>query len=102
MSKEAFITALGKFLPGPPIGNDEMEDYLGRILGKPSRLRRRVLSQNGIVSRHYAIDKNQRSLYRNSELAAEAIRDALSRSSLTVDDIELLAAATTLGDAIAP
>jgi len=56
-----------------------MEDYLGRIHGKRSRARARILKQNGIEQRHYAIDKEQRSLYSNSELAALAAKDAMLR-----------------------
>ena len=29
--KDVYITSLGKFLPGNPISNDEMEDYLGLV-----------------------------------------------------------------------
>jgi 3-oxoacyl-[acyl-carrier-protein] synthase III len=91
-----YLTALGRFLPGPPIGNEEMEDYLGRIHDRPSRARARVLKQNGIVSRHYAIDQQQRSLYSNAEMASLAVKDALSRAGR--DDFDFLAAATSQGD----
>ena len=101
-TRDVFITSIGKFLPGPTVGNDEMEAYLGAIGGKPSRLRRRILEQNGIVGRHYAIDRAQKSLFRNSELAANAVRDALGRADVTLDDMEMLAAATTSGDLLAP
>lgn len=99
---DVYITSIGKFLPGPPVGNDEMEDYLGRINGKASRARKRVLQQNGIVQRHYAIDRDQKSLYRNSELAAAAVRDALTRAEIALGDVEMLAAATTFPDLLAP
>jgi 3-oxoacyl-[acyl-carrier-protein] synthase-3 len=102
MQNDVYITAMGKFLPGAPVGNDEMEDYLGCIHGRPSRLRRRILQQNGIVQRHYAIDRSQQSLYRNSEMAAAAVRDALTRGELAASDMQLLAAATTLPDLMAP
>lgn len=102
MSRDVYVTALGKFLPGPPISNDEMEEYLGLINGKPSRAKARVLKQNGIRTRHYAIDKNQRTLFRNSEMAARAIQDALPRASLLPRDIDFLAAATTQGDLPVP
>ncbi len=92
----AYLTALGKFLPGPPIGNDEMEDYLGRIHARPSRARARVLKQNGIVSRHYAIDKQQRSVYSNAEMASLAVKDALRQAG--DDGFDFLAAATSQGD----
>ncbi len=102
MSSTAFITALGKFLPGEPVGNDQMEEHLGRIGGKPSRLRARILRQNGIQSRHYAIDREGRVRYSNCELAANAVRDALGRSELGLRDVEYLAAATSQGDLMAP
>ncbi|HEX6096883.1 MAG TPA: iron-containing redox enzyme family protein [Thermoanaerobaculia bacterium] len=102
MRNDVYITALGKFLPGAPIGNDAMEEYLGQIHGKPSRLRRRILQQNGITQRHYAIDRNQQSVYSNSAMAAEAVRDALQRGELSASDVQLLAAATTSPDLMAP
>ncbi|HEY4485661.1 MAG TPA: 3-oxoacyl-ACP synthase, partial [Nitrospiria bacterium] len=69
MSRDVYITAMGKFLPGEPISNEEMESYLGFVDGKASRARRRVLKQNGIKTRYYAIDKNQRTRIKNSEMA---------------------------------
>ncbi|MBI4902328.1 MAG: iron-containing redox enzyme family protein [Acidobacteria bacterium] len=95
---KAYLTGLGSFLPGPPVTNDEMEDYLGRIHGKPSRARLRILKQNGIQSRHYAIDKQQRTLYSNAQMAALAIRNALENSSVNAESVDFLAAATAQGD----
>lgn len=56
---QVYITSIGKFLPGAPVGNDEMEDYLGKIGGKSSKTMRRILEQNKIKYRYYALDKNQ-------------------------------------------
>ena len=98
MSAPVYINALGNFLPGPPVPNDEMEAYLGRIHGKASRSRRRILKQNGIRSRHYAIDREQRSQHSNAEMAARAVREVLDRASLGPADIDFLAAATSQGD----
>ena len=98
---DVFITALGKFFPGPPIANDEMEDFLGLIHGRPARAKSRVLAQNGIQTRHYALDKQQRTLFRNSELAANAVRDLLARVALD-GDVDFLGAATTQGDLCVP
>jgi len=98
-----YVTSMGKFLPGEPVGNEEMEDYLGRINGKSSKSMRRILEQNKIRYRHYAIDKQQRSLYSNAEMAALAIRDALGRNpSADEDDIDFLAVGTTQGDLLVP
>src|SRR5215475_5303206 len=102
MAEAVYITAMGKFLPGPPISNDEMEDHLGMIGAKPSRLRARILKQNGILSRHYAIDREGRVNYWNSDLAARAALDAIRRSELTPAEIEMLVAATSQSDLLAP
>jgi 3-oxoacyl-[acyl-carrier-protein] synthase-3 len=95
---QAFITSLGKFLPGEPVDNDAMEEFLGTIDGKTSRIRKRILKQNGIQSRYYAIDRQQKTLFSNATMAANAIRTAVERASLDLEDIDFLAAATSQGD----
>jgi 3-oxoacyl-[acyl-carrier-protein] synthase-3 len=94
----AYITSTGKFLPGEPIDNDSMEEYLGLMGGRKSRVRQRVLKQNGIQTRHYAIDREQKSLYSNAEMAARAVEDALTRGRVERSDVDFLAAATSQGD----
>jgi len=94
----AYITSMGVFLPGEPVGNDAMEEYLGKIGGKASRVRQRILKQNGIQSRYYAIDREQRTLFSNSAMAAQAVRDALRRGSIDMAEVDYLAAATSQGD----
>jgi 3-oxoacyl-[acyl-carrier-protein] synthase-3 len=101
MATDVFITGLGKFFPGPPIPNDELEAHLGLIHGRPARAKARVLAQNGIATRHYALDRQQRTLFRNSEMAANAVRDLLARVALE-GDVDFLAAATTQGDLCVP
>ena len=95
---KTYITSLGKFLPGPPIDNDAMEEYIGKIDGKASRVRKKVLKQNGIQTRYYAMDRYQNSVFSNAEMAARAVLDAIRRSGLDVSDIDFLAAATSQGD----
>lgn len=99
---KCYINAIGKHLPGEPISNDEMEDYLGKIGGVASRTKKRVLYQNGIRQRHYAIDKHQQTTISNTRMAANAVKDALNGSSIGLDDIELLVAATSQGDTPLP
>ena len=98
----AYINRMGKFLPGEPINNDEMEEYLGLIASRPSRVRQRILNSNGIQQRYYAIDKQQQTLYSNSKMAAFAVRDAISQSNLEPGAIDLLTCATTLPDLLVP
>lgn len=101
MAGKAYITALAGFLPNNPVTNDEMEDYLGKINGRPSRARTIVLKNNGIKSRHYALDKEGRFTHTNAELAAEAIRK-LFGPSFGLPDMELLCCATTIADQLMP
>ena len=98
MASPVYINALGTFLPGPPVPNDEMEEYLGRIHHKDSRARQRILKQNGILTRHYAIDRNQQSLYSNAQMAAHAIADLYAKANLSPAQTDFLGVATSQGD----
>ncbi|WP_275570571.1 beta-ketoacyl-ACP synthase III [Kamptonema sp. UHCC 0994] len=98
----AYINYIGKFLPGEAVNNDEMEDYLGKIAERPSKVRQRILKSNGIKQRYYAISKEQNTIYSNSQMAAHAVRDILSQSHLEPATIDLLACATTIPDLLVP
>lgn len=97
-----YITASGHFLPGKPVPNDEMESLLGRINGKPSRLRRRILESNGIRQRHYALDTDHNTTHSNARMAALAGRNCLHQAALPDRAVQLLSAATSQGDLVLP
>ena len=88
--KEVYITSAGVFLPNNPISNDEMEDYLGKLNDIESKLKNRILKQNGIQKRYYALDKKQESTHSNAELAINAIGAAIAKSELRSKEISLL------------
>ncbi|AMV23577.1 3-oxoacyl-[acyl-carrier-protein] synthase 3 [Gemmata sp. SH-PL17] len=98
MQRRCFITSVGQFLPGEPVTNEQMEARLGQIGPKPSGLRERVLRQNRIEQRYYAIDDNQHTTHTNAQMAARAVRDAIAHSTLDLKDVRLLVAATSQGD----
>lgn len=100
--RNVYITAAGAYLPGEPVDNDRMENVLGLIDGKPSRLKKRILKSNGIKSRHYALGEDGQTTELNEELAAKAVHAALANSELTLEDVEMLAAGTTQGDVPIP
>lgn len=102
MSTSVYITSVGKFLPGDPISNPEMEEYLGFVHGRPSELGKFVLRQNKIKQRYYAMGKDGQTQYTNTKLAANAIRDAVEKSELSLHDIDYLATASTQGDLLVP
>ena len=62
----AYINWIGKFLRGEAINNDEMEEYLGKMASRPSRVSQRILNSNSIQKGYYAIDKQQPTVYSNS------------------------------------
>jgi 3-oxoacyl-[acyl-carrier-protein] synthase-3 len=102
MTGRAYITAVGAFLPGEPISNADLEATLGQVNGKPSRSMGPVLRSNGIVTRHYAIDRETgKPNYSSAAMAAEAVRQ-LASDSLALDDIDCLACGTSLPEQILP
>ena len=98
----AYLTSTGSFLPGPAIENGEIEDFLGRVEGKASRLKSRILKSNGIKTRHYAIDKAQRTTHSNVEMAVSAARNCLDSSPVPVHSLGMLSCASTQGDMVVP
>src|SRR4051812_44906514 len=98
----AYITATGSYLPGEPVPNEEIEDYIGKAGRSVSSLKEVTLANCGIKTRHYAIDKNQQTVISNAAMSAGAVRVAADRAGLGPDDVELLCAATTIPDVIAP
>ena len=95
-----YITSTGSYLPGKPIENDNIEQYLGRMIGEGS-VRSKILNTNGIQTRHYALDKSQNETHSIYELAAEAVRNCLpsDRAQLHID---YLSAGTTHAPLLAP
>lgn len=102
MKKDVFITGLASFFPNSPVSNDEMEEYLGLISGKHSKVQRIVLKQNGITRRYYALNKKQEITHTNAEMAIKAIQKLLERTNKRQKDIELLTCATATPDQILP
>lgn len=100
--EDVFITSIGTFLPNNPVSNEEMEDFLGRINGKNSNAKSRILKQNGILNRHYAINKKQESTHSNAQMAALATKEALQKSQLDIKEVELLCTGTTQADLPVP
>lgn len=95
-----YITRLSKFLPFEPVTNDDIEKVLGKVGGKPSRVRRLILRNNGIKTRYYAIGQNGAS-YTNAEMTEKAIR-ALLHDEKELDQLDLLACGTTSPDQLLP
>ncbi len=101
MKANVYITSVSKFLPNSPVYNEDMEQYLGLINSKPSRTKRIVLKQNGIKSRYYALDENQKMTHTNAELAFLSIKK-LFPDEIIPGDIDVMACATGNPDQLLP
>jgi 3-oxoacyl-[acyl-carrier-protein] synthase III len=100
MTNEVYITGCGAYLPGEPVDNEHIAERLGG--GTTSALRERVLSANGIRTRHYALDERGETTMLNEELAAEAVQRALKDRGFGIEQLGMLATGTTQGDVLVP
>lgn len=97
-----YIQRLSSFLPGKPVANEGMEAILGQVGPRPSRARRIVLRNNGIHSRHYAIDPaSGERTHNNADLTAAAVRGLIG-DDFALDDLDLLACGTSSPDQLMP
>jgi 3-oxoacyl-[acyl-carrier-protein] synthase-3 len=99
---EVFINSTGRYLPGKAVDNEKIEDVLGLINGKKSRLKNKILKSNGILQRHYAINEQQETEISNSEMAAHAGLACIENSYLSATKIQMLSCATSQGDMVLP
>lgn len=49
MKNDVFITGTSCYFPNKPVSNEDMEEFLGLIAGKHSRVKPVILKQNGIT-----------------------------------------------------
>lgn len=71
---KVYINCLSSFLPNESVDNEHIEDFLGYIEGKKSRIKSIVLKRNGIKHRYYALNEEGAVTHRNSGMVVEAIK----------------------------
>ena len=96
-----YITKASKYLPNDPIGNEQMESFLGLINQNASKARRIVLRNNGILKRYYALDAEGNPTHSNAQLTALAVENLMG-SDVTWDVIEVLSCGTSTPDVLLP
>ncbi len=100
---EVYINDIAAFLPNDPVTNDDIETVLGAVHNIPSRIKKRILKNNGIEKRYYSIDRKTGELnYTNAQLTAEAIRRLKPFDGFSVNDIQCLCCGTSTADLILP
>ncbi len=97
-----YLESAGYFMPGEPVSNDAMDSYIAPLNRMSSRIKSRILAENGIKQRYYAIDSEGATVFTNAQLAANAIRDCLRRHDSDLSAVSLLASGSSGGDALMP
>ncbi|MDO9009806.1 MAG: hypothetical protein Q7U80_16440, partial [Thiobacillus sp.] len=92
--KQTYLIDTAAFLPGEPIDNAGMDQYIGSINRMSGRVKQRILAENGIKTRHYALDSEGNSLHSVTSMGAEVVRSLIADGT----PVDFLAAATTGGD----
>ncbi|MES2671381.1 MAG: 3-oxoacyl-[acyl-carrier-protein] synthase III C-terminal domain-containing protein [Pseudomonadota bacterium] len=93
-----YCLGLGTFLPGEPIGNERIDDFIAPLNRQSARIKARVLGDNGILTRHYAIDEAGQTQHSSAAMAAHAIRDCLERAGMGLGEVSMLCTGTSGGD----
>jgi len=99
---EAYLTSFSEFLPGNPVGNDEIEEYIGIVGGEISKYKKMVLRQNKITSRYYASNKDGEFEYTVAQIAAKAVEKAFLNSETDLSELEFLVTSCSIHDSIIP
>nr|WP_315234658.1 iron-containing redox enzyme family protein [uncultured Albidiferax sp.] len=100
--ERVYIKSAGYFLPGAAVGNEEMDNYIAPLNRTSGRIKARILAENGIQSRHYAIDTEGTTVCSHAQMAAAAAQDCLARAGARMADVSLLSVGSSGGDALMP
>ncbi|NLR76565.1 iron-containing redox enzyme family protein [Leeia aquatica] len=100
--QRVYLDAASHYLPGEPVDNTAMDQYIAPLNRLSNRIKQRILAENGIEQRHYAINPQGETVQSHAAMAAEAIRRAVQQTELSLSDITLLAAGSSGGDALMP
>ena len=100
--QRVYVESAGFFMPGAPVNNEQMDGYIAPLDRMSTRIKRRILAENGIRHRHYAIDEEGRTVFSNAQLAAGAVRDCLARGDVDIARVSMLASGSSGGDVLMP
>jgi 3-oxoacyl-[acyl-carrier-protein] synthase III len=99
---QVYIINTAHFLPNAAVSNDEMEEYMGFINGKPSKSKNVVLRNNGIKRRFYALTKDGKVTHTNAQMAAMAIKALFNNDTDALQKIDLISCGTSTPEQTMP
>ena len=97
-----YLQSAGMFLPGAPVDNAGMDAYVAPLNRISDRLKRRILGENGIQTRHYAIDGAGQTVFSNAQMAQAAIEATLAQAGRKLGEVGFLSSGSSGGDALMP
>jgi 3-oxoacyl-[acyl-carrier-protein] synthase-3 len=100
--QRVYLESAGHFLPGEPVDNEQMDAYIAPLNRMSQRIKRRILAENGILQRYYAIDAEGNTVFNNAQLATGAIRDCLQRGGVDLSSVSLMTSGSSGGDTLMP
>jgi hypothetical protein len=100
--QRVYLESAGYFMPGEPVSNEGMDAYIAPLNRMSERIKRRILAENGIRERYYAIDAEGRTVHSNAQLAAGAVRHCLAQGAAELSRVSLLASGSSGGDTLMP
>jgi 3-oxoacyl-[acyl-carrier-protein] synthase III len=97
-----FVNSTGLFMPGEPVGNDALDRYIAPLSAASARIKRRILAENGIKSRHYAIAEDGTTVHSATAMAAAAVNSCLAAAEIRLEDLTILCTGSSGGDVAMP
>ena len=100
--EKVYIDATARHLPGPAIDSASMDAFVAPLNRISSRIKKRILEENGIRTRHYGIDADGTTRESPESMAARAITLCLADAHRSLDEVGMLATGGCAGDALLP
>lgn len=97
-----YLKSAGLHMPGEPINNTEMDAYIAPLNRISGRIKHRILAENGIQQRYYAINPEGNTTISNAAMAAQAIQACLAQGELPLGQVSMLASGSSGGDTLMP
>lgn len=99
---DIYLLTAGHYLPGEPINNQQIDAYVAPLDQYSRRIKQRVLGENGIQTRYYAIDQDGQTTMSHTDLACQSIQACLQQAQVSLQAIDVLIAASSGGDVSIP
>lgn len=100
--QNVYLESAGYFMPGEPVPNTRMDEFIAPLNRISERIKRRILAENGIKQRYYAVGADGATTHSNAQLASAAIGDCLRRAGAGLAQVSMLASGSSGGDALMP